>query len=132
MPAVVAGAGRAFPLLLVAGAEEGAVFPVPDGEGEIADQVVRQAFSPGVLGAQDQRDIGFGCVCTRIVVSQFPREVVAGIDADITEDPGAFVEGQWLVLVQGFGGGAQQCVSEYRGTESVDVLRVRADAVQGG
>ena len=98
---------------MIASTEEALPGAVPNGEGKIAEQAVDTALAPGLVGTQDEFDIGR--IRREIFValgSQSRDQIAARIDTGIGDDPYFAIEGAGLAFMLGFFGCFQQRMAE--------------------
>jgi hypothetical protein len=100
---------------MVAGAEE-ALFPgVPDGEREVAEQMIDAALAPDAVGVQDQLHVRVGQRGTATMPRQRVDQVRPVVDARVGRDPHVPIKAAGLTLPCRFLGGAQQGMAEAYG-----------------
>ena len=117
---------KGFDAELIARAKQALPWRVPDGEDEIAEEMIDALLAPDLIRAQDQLRVG-GCRQFFVALGAKPGpEIVARVHAGVGDDPSLAVPCEGLILLRGFVGGAQQGVTEADGAGGPDLLRVRA------
>lgn len=97
---------------------------VPDGESEVADQVVDAILTPGMIGAENQLDISGVFKLAMASGFELVYEIVSTVDSGIGDDPNVVIQAEWLPLAQRLIRRTQHRVAQTAPTINPGLLRV--------
>ncbi len=78
---------------------------IPNGKGKIAEQVFDAALTPGLIGAQDQLDVGDTARNLMALRFEARDQIALRVDTGVGDDPYLAVEAQRLMFMLGLVGG---------------------------
>ena len=93
---------------MVARAEKDTMRPVPNGKGEVTDQVLDAIFTPAHISVQDQFRIRSIHGETLVAFGlELGYELGASVQTNVSDEVNPAIESEWLTLVLRFDGGLQ-------------------------
>src|SRR5579872_587209 len=116
---------KRFDSEVVTGAEQLLRGGVPDGESEIANQVMEAVFAPRAVGEQDQFRVGGIRRHPRTARSKFLHQCRSAIDAGIGDNPDVPVDAAGLLVRGGAATGLEEGMAETGFETAPDILAIR-------